>query len=75
MVEQNSLKETFRRNRRLFLALLMLPVVGMVAALLLVMVRAPHNLGLMIVLISAVILQYVITVYIIMLRFNRLLGS
>ena len=75
MAEQGSLKDALRRNRRLFLAIILLPVVGMVAALLLVMSRSPENLSLILVLISAAILQYIVTVYIIMLRFNRLVGS
>jgi len=72
MAEQGSLKEALRKNRWPFLAILLLPVVGMAVAMLLITVRAPHNLGLIIVLILVMILQYVVTVYIIMLRFNRL---
>ena len=75
MAEQGSFKEMLRRNRKIFLGILLLPVVGMVVAISLIIIRAPRNLGLSLGLVSAMIVQYIVVVFLIMRRLNRLAES
>lgn len=46
MNEQPTFKEVLRKNRRTFLAILMLPVIGIIVSIFLIFIRAPDKLAL-----------------------------
>jgi len=75
MGEQRSFKDVLRENRRILLAILLLPVIGMVVAIPLIFIRAPQNFAIAGILIIAMLLQYLIVVFFIMHRIDRLTSS
>lgn len=75
MSEQPALKDVLRKNRRTFLAILMLPVVGMVIAILLIAIRVPEKLALSGGLIILMICQYIVLVVYVSRRIERLRSS
>jgi hypothetical protein len=72
---ERTLKEVLREKRWIFLAILLLPVVGMVVAVPLIMVRVPQNFALSLALIAFAIGQYIIVVFFIMRRIDSLTAS
>lgn len=75
MKERPSLKDILRGNRRTIMAILMIPVVGMVVAISLICVRSPENILLSVGLIIPVLIQYLILVYYISRRIDRLTSA
>lgn len=75
MSEQPAFKDVLRKNRRIFLAILMLPVVGMVIAILLIAIRVPEKLALSGGLIILMICQYLVLVVYVSRRIDRLISS
>jgi len=75
MSEERSFRDVLRENRRTFLAILLFPVIGMVIAIPLIYLRAPHNFSTPVILIIAMILQYLIVVFIIKSRMDRIASS
>jgi len=75
MSSQSTFKDVLRENRRTFLAILMLPVVGMVVAISLIVIRAPENLAVSVGLIILMLCQYLVLVFYISRRMDRLVSS
>lgn len=75
MSEEPDFKEVLKRNRRTILAVLLLPVVGMVIAIPLIAIRAPENFALATGLIVLMIFQYVVLALYVSRRMDRLIAS
>jgi uncharacterized protein involved in response to NO len=75
MSEEPDFKEVLKRNRMIILAVLMLPVVGMVIAIPLIAIRAPKNFALATGLIVLMIFQYVVLALYVSRRMDRLISS
>jgi len=75
MSEEPDFKEVLKRNRRTILAVLLLPVVGMVIAIPLIALRAPENFALATGLIVLMIFQYVVLALYVSRRMDRLIAS
>lgn len=63
-------KEVIWRRRHLFLAVLLFPVIGMLMAIFLILEKAQTNL-IPLSLIIVLLVQYAMTVFLIMRRFNK----
>ena len=70
-----TLKEIFRRNRLLFQAIMLFPVIGMIAAIAILYMHPSTNLPLQIALMVFLLIQYVITVFLISRRMNAIISS
>jgi len=75
MGAERTLKDVLREKRWIFLAILLLPAVGMVVAVPLIMVRVPQNFTLSVALIAFAIGQYLLVVFLIMRRIDSLTAS
>ncbi len=62
MSGETTFKDVLRGKRRLFLAILLLPMVGMLIAVALIIVRRPENLPLIIAAIFFLMVQYGVTI-------------
>ena len=69
-MSDTTFKETMRKYRTYFIALLMFPVAGMVAALGIIAWRPPKNFTLAIAVIFFLMVQYVVTVFFIVKRID-----
>lgn len=75
MSEQPTFKEVLRKNRRTFLAILTLPVIGMVVSIFLIFIRAPDKLALTRGVVILLICQYLILMFYVSRRIDRLISS
>lgn len=75
MAEQSDFKEVLRKNKKIFLAILMLPVVGMVVSIFLIFLRAPQKLAIASVVIILLICQYLVLFIYVSRRIDRLTSS
>lgn len=75
MSEQPTFKDVLRKNRRALLAVLMLPVFGMIIAILLIVIRVPEKLFLSGGVIILLMCQYLILVVYVSQRIDRLISS
>jgi len=75
MSDEPSFRDVLRENRRAFLAILMLPAVGMVVAISLIITRATENLAISVGIIALMLCQYLLLVYHISRRMDRLISS
>ena len=75
MSEQPTFKDVLRKNRRILLAVLMLPVVGMIIAIFLIVLRAPDKLVISGGVIALLICQYLVLVVYVSQRIDRLVSS
>lgn len=67
--------EYLRRNRMLFLSIMLLPVVGMTAAIPLIIWRAPDNMTILIAVIAVMMFQYILLVRWVDKRIETLLSE
>ena len=72
MSDREKTKDMIWRKRHLFLAVLLFPVIGMLMAIILILEKTPLNL-IPLSLIIVLLIQYTMTVFLIMYRFNKLL--
>ena len=72
MDESNEFKLSLKKNRNIFLAILMMPVAGMMASILIIVWRAPNNMFLVLAVIFVLMVQYIILVNFIIKRLNNL---
>ena len=64
--------EGFKKHRNVFIAVLMMPVVGMVAVIPIVIWRAPKNMLIVVALTFFLIVQYTVTIFFMIKRIDRL---
>jgi hypothetical protein len=75
MSGENSYKDYMKKNRNVFLAILMLPVIGMVIAIPLIIWKAPNNMIVALAVIIVLIVQYSLLVRWISKRINQMTES
>lgn len=75
MTEQPDFKEVLRKNRKTFLAILMLPVAGMVVSIFLIFLRAPQKLAIAGGVIILLICQYLVLLFYVSRRIDRIISS
>jgi len=75
MSEQPTFRDVLRKNRRALLAVLMLPVFGMIIAIFLIVIRVPEKLFLSGGVIILLICQYLVLVVYVSRRIDRLISS
>jgi len=71
MSGETSFKDVLREKRRQFLAVLLLPIVGMLIALVLIIMKRPDNLPLIIAVVFFLMVQYGVTVVYINSRMEK----
>jgi hypothetical protein len=64
--------EGFKKHRHLFIAVLMMPVVGMVAVIPIVIWKAPKNMLIVVALTFFLMVQYTVTIFFMIKRIDRL---
>jgi phosphotransferase system glucose/maltose/N-acetylglucosamine-specific IIC component len=64
--------EGFKKHRKVFIAVLMMPVIGMIAVIPIVIWRAPKNMVLVVALTFFLIVQYTVTIFFMIKRIDRL---
>lgn len=74
MSDHEKTKEMIWQKRYLFLAVLLFPAIGMLMAIILILEKTSINL-VPLSLIIVLLIQYTMTVFLIMQRFNKLLKS
>jgi len=67
--------EYLRRNRTLFLSILLMPVIGMTAAVPLIIWKAPDNMTILLAVIAVMMIQYILLVRWIDKRIDTLLSE
>jgi len=72
MSESHDFKDSLRQNRRILLAILMMPVIGMVIAIPLIFWRTPKSVTVVIPIIVFLIIQYSLLVFWISKKMNQL---
>ena len=75
MSEDNSFIDTMKKNRRTLLAILMLPVLGMVVSIPLIIWKAPKNMLAALIVIVILIIQYTLLVRWISKKIDQLVSS
>ena len=75
MSGDNSYKDYMKKNRNAFLAILMLPIIGMVIAIPLIIWKAPNNMMVALGLIVVLIIQYSLLVRWISKRIDQMIES
>ncbi|GEM_PF-3561583 len=70
-----TLKEIFRRNRLLFQAVMIFPVVGIIVAMVILYMHPSRNLPLQMALMVFLLVQYVVSVFIISRKMDALISS
>lgn len=73
--EKYTFKEALRRNRQVFLAVLLLPAIGMAISIPIIILRPPRNLFVSLSLISILLVQYLVLFFYIKRRIDRFLSS
>jgi hypothetical protein len=72
MSRPSSFHEAYRKNRALFLSVVLLPLVGMIAVIPIVLLRAPKNQLIVIAFTFFLIVQYSVTIFFLIRRIERL---
>jgi hypothetical protein len=72
MGESNDFDASLKKNRNLFLAILMMPVAGMMVAIPIIVWRAPSNMNIVLALIVVMMVQYILLVNWIIKRMDKL---
>jgi len=75
MSESHDFKDSLRRNRRILLAILMMPVIGMVIAIPLIIWRTPESVMVAIPIIVLLIIQYSLLVLWISRKMNQMMAE
>ena len=75
MSDQPTFKDVLRKNRRTLLAVMMLPVVGMLVAIFLIVLKAPEKLAIAGGVIILLICQYLVLLVYVSRRIDRLISS
>jgi glucan phosphoethanolaminetransferase (alkaline phosphatase superfamily) len=75
MVESSNFKESLKQNKGIFLAILMMPVFGMIIAIPLIIWRAPGSVMVAVPIILVLIAQYLLLVYWISKKMDQLTAS
>jgi uncharacterized membrane protein YkgB len=70
-----TLKEIFRRNRLLFRAIMLFPVVGMIVAIGVLYMHPSRNLPIQVALMVFLLVQYVISVFLISRRMDAIISA
>ncbi len=73
MSETTSFKDSVKKNRSALLAILMLPVLGMVVSIPLIIWKAPKNMGVALGIIVVLMAQYALLVWWISKRIDQLI--
>ncbi len=72
MGESNDFDTSLKKNRNLFLAILMMPVAGLMVAIPIIVWRAPRNMNIVLALIVVIMVQYILLVTWIIKRMDKL---
>ncbi len=72
MDESNEVKASIKKNRNMFLAILMMPVAGMMASIPIIVWRAPSNMNIVLAVIVVLMVQYILLVNWIVKRMDKL---
>ncbi len=72
MDESNEVKASIKKNRNMFLAILMMPVAGMMASIPIIVWRAPSNMNIVLAVIVVLMAQYILLVNWIVKRMDKL---
>jgi len=75
MSEDSDFSDSLRKNRIIFLAVLLLPVVGMVIAIPLIIWREPKHMMIVLGVITVLIIQYSLLVFWISNRIDQIIKS
>ncbi len=75
MSEDSIFRDSLRKNRKIVLAVLLLPVVGMVIAIPLIIWRAPKNMMVALGIITILIVQYSLLVFWISKKIDQMIES
>jgi len=67
-----SFYEAYRKHRLLFLSVVLLPLVGMIAVIPIVLLRAPKNQTIVIAFTFFLIVQYAVTIFFLIKRIERM---
>ena len=72
MSKPSSFYEAYRKNRTLFLSVVLLPLVGMIEVIPLVLSRAPKNQLIVVAFTFFLIVQYAVTIFFLVKRIDSL---
>jgi hypothetical protein len=72
MGESNDFSASLKKNRNIFLAILMMPVAGMMVSIPIIIWRAPSNMYILLAVIVVLMAQYILLVNWIIKRMNKL---
>jgi hypothetical protein len=72
MGESNDSNASLKKNRNIFLAILMMPVAGMMVSIPIIVWRAPSNMNIVLTLIVVMMVQYILLVNWIVNRMDKL---
>jgi len=72
MGESNDFNASLKKNRNIFLAILMMPVAGMMVSIPIIVWRAPSNMTTVLALIVVMMVQYILLVNWIVKKMNEL---
>jgi hypothetical protein len=72
MSKPNTLYEAYRKHRTLFLSVVLMPLVGMVAVIPIILLRAPKNQLIVIAFTFFLIVQYAVTIFFLVKRIESL---
>ncbi len=72
MGESNDFNASLKKNRNLFLAILMMPVAGMMVAIPIIVWKAPRNMNIVLTLIVVMMVQYLLLVNWIIKKMDKL---
>ncbi|MBQ04804.1 hypothetical protein CL673_08915 [Candidatus Bathyarchaeota archaeon] len=72
MSTQSSFYETYKKNKIVFLSVLLLPMAGMIAVIPIVLLRAPKNKLLVVALTFFLIIQYAVTIFFLIKKIEHL---
>ena len=75
MSEDSIFSDSLRKNRNIFLVVLLLPVVGMVVAIPLIIWREPKHMMIVLGVITVLIIQYSLLVFWISNRIDQIIKS
>ena len=67
-----SFYEAYRKHRVIFLSVVLLPLVGMIAVIPIIMLRAPKNQLMVVAFTLFLIVQYAVTIFFLIKRIERL---
>jgi hypothetical protein len=72
MGESNDSNASLKKNRNIFLAILMMPVAGMMVSIPIIVWRAPSNMNIVLALIVVMMVQYILLVNWIVKKMDKL---